>query len=73
EQYKFNVLYHSRDFPPGYPIIESIVQAIKNSKRIIFVVTKKFCESFWCREEINIAFNHVKKRRRLLVTFLNGV
>ena len=40
-----------RDFTPGVPITENIVEAIVESKVTILVLTPSFIESEWCKYE----------------------
>ena len=40
-----------RDFTPGVPITENIIEAIVESKVTILVLTPSFIESEWCKYE----------------------
>ena len=46
---------HQRDFLPGNYIAENILQAIKNSRMIVIVLTDRFLKSKWCIYEFNMA------------------
>ena len=46
---------HQRDFLPGNYIAENILQAIKNSRLIVIVLTDTFLNSKWCIYEYNMA------------------
>ena len=45
---------HDRDFIPGREIAANIVNAIENSKKIVFVMSPAFIESYWCMFEFNM-------------------
>ena len=46
---------HQRDFLPGNYIAENILQAIKNSRMIVIVLSNHFLQSKWCIYEFNMA------------------
>ncbi|XP_063071213.1 toll-like receptor 13 [Engraulis encrasicolus] len=46
---------HHRDFEPGKPIIDNIVDGIYNSRKTICVVTRNYLRSEWCSREIQVA------------------
>ena len=46
---------HQKDFLPGNPIAENIVQAIRNSRLTLIVLSPYFIESKWCIYEFNMA------------------
>ncbi|XP_067675140.1 toll-like receptor 4 [Haliotis asinina] len=50
---KLNV--HHRDFLPGNPIAENIIDAIQKSRRAVIVLSKDFVKSKWCMYEVNMA------------------
>ena len=45
----------SRDFIPGYSLIESISENIHQSRKTIFVLSPNFVESNWCHHEMEMA------------------
>uniref|UniRef100_A0A3P9NQG9 Toll-like receptor 2 n=2 Tax=Poecilia reticulata TaxID=8081 RepID=A0A3P9NQG9_POERE len=47
---------HKRDFLPGHPIMDNIMNAIEHSRRTIFVLSENFVQSDWCRYELD--FSH---------------
>ena len=55
EREGFKVCYHLRDFMPGYPISDSIVEAIGKSKRVLCLLTNNFISSQYCMEEFRVA------------------
>ena len=63
------VCYHQRDFMPGEPIYENILEAIYTSKRVLCLVTPSFLQSDYCLDEFSIAqsYNVENKRRRLVI------
>ncbi|XP_046577701.1 toll-like receptor 4 [Haliotis rubra] len=46
---------HSRDFLPGRPIAESIIDVIQRSRKTVLVLTPEFLKSTWCRYELQMA------------------
>ena len=53
--YGLNLCIHQRDFIPGNYIAENILQAIKNSRMVVVVLTEQFLKSKWCIYEFNMA------------------
>ncbi|KAM9425167.1 toll-like receptor 2 type-2 [Pholidichthys leucotaenia] len=47
---------HKRDFLPGNWIVDNIMSAMERSRRTIFVLSKNFFQSDWCRYELD--FSH---------------
>ncbi|XP_071145399.1 toll-like receptor 4 [Mytilus edulis] len=56
ENENFRLCIHERDFIPGCDIADNIVNAIHNSRKVIFVVTPAFLKSKWCIYELNMAY-----------------
>ncbi|XP_062401594.1 toll-like receptor 22 [Sardina pilchardus] len=46
---------HHRDFEPGKPIIDNIVDGIYSSRKTISVITRSYLRSEWCSREIQVA------------------
>ena len=46
---------HHRDFMPGIPIEENIIQSIKLSRKTILVISTEFMKSSWCHFEVQMA------------------
>ncbi|KAK2152747.1 hypothetical protein LSH36_320g05002 [Paralvinella palmiformis] len=55
EANQMRLCLHHRDFEPGAPIEENIVQSIKNSRKTLLVVSRQFLTSHWCHFEIQMA------------------
>ena len=49
------ICLHQKDFVPGNAIAENIVQAVRNSKLTLIVLSPAFVESKWCMYEFNMA------------------
>ncbi|KAK7505250.1 hypothetical protein BaRGS_00003412 [Batillaria attramentaria] len=59
---------HQRDFTPGKPIINNIVENIAASRHTIVILTTNFVRSFWGMEELQQAYlQSLEERRRHLV------
>ena len=54
---EFRLCIHHRDFMPGLPIEENIVDAITKSRKTILVLSPSFVESNWCQFEVHMARN----------------
>nr|XP_023998138.1 toll-like receptor 13 [Salvelinus alpinus] len=46
---------HHRDFQPGKPIIDNIMDGIYRSRNTICVISHRYLESEWCSREIQVA------------------
>ena len=55
EEAGFSLCVHQRDFIPGHYIAENILQAIKDSKLTIVLLSPNFLQSKWCIYEFNMA------------------
>ena len=55
------VCVHYRDFRPGRTIINNIIDSIRNSKNIVFVISDGFSESGWCTFEMDAAITLILK------------
>lgn len=49
------VCYHERDFIPGRPILDNILQCIEQSRCCVFVLSSHFVQSDWCHYELYFA------------------
>ncbi|CAH1794128.1 unnamed protein product [Owenia fusiformis] len=52
---KYKLCIHNRDFEVGKPIVDNIANSIGKSQRSIMVLSPRFLESGWCKEEFLIA------------------
>uniref|UniRef100_A0A4W3KJB0 Toll-like receptor 22 n=1 Tax=Callorhinchus milii TaxID=7868 RepID=A0A4W3KJB0_CALMI len=52
---KWKLCLHHRDFEPGKPIIDNIVDSIYKSRKTICVISRHYLESEWCSKEIQVA------------------
>ncbi|XP_048236555.1 toll-like receptor 4 isoform X2 [Haliotis rufescens] len=46
---------HQRNFRPGRPIAANIMEAVKRSKRTLFVLSRGSLQSYWCTYEFQMA------------------
>ncbi|XP_078689233.1 uncharacterized protein LOC144920757 [Branchiostoma floridae x Branchiostoma belcheri] len=71
----FRVCLHHRDFLPGVPIAENILNAVSASKRTIILLSNNFLESDWCQLEFQAAHAQMLQDRanRVIVILLDDV
>ena len=55
EETRLKFCVAQRNFVVGVTIIDNIMRAIDNSKKVIFIISKAFLDSGWCKEELRIA------------------
>ncbi|KAK3577183.1 hypothetical protein CHS0354_037522 [Potamilus streckersoni] len=60
---KYHVCIDFKDFVPGMPISENIIDAIYKSKRTIILMSKNFLRSMWGQFELQQAHNRAIARR----------
>ena len=62
---------HERDFVPGLPTQENILNSIDSSRKTIIVISKKFVTSSWCEYELQMArMQNIDKGRDTIVAIL---
>ncbi|XP_004638758.1 toll-like receptor 2 [Octodon degus] len=54
----FRLCLHKRDFVPGKWIIDNIIDCIEKSRKTVFVLSKNFVRSEWCKYELD--FSHFR-------------
>ncbi|CAM4558214.1 unnamed protein product [Leuciscus chuanchicus] len=66
---------HHRDFEPGKPIMDNIVDGIYNSRKTICVISRHYLESEWCSREIQVASFRLfdEKKDVLILVFLENI
>ncbi|XP_078665265.1 uncharacterized protein LOC144907776 [Branchiostoma floridae x Branchiostoma belcheri] len=67
---ELSVCLYYRDFLPGDSIQDSVIRAIKNSRRVILVVTTHFIRSEWCKDEMRKALDKVMREGDCLIPIL---
>ena len=62
---------HQKDFLPGQAIAENIVQAVRNSRMTLVVLSPDFLKSKWCIYEFNMArMESIYSREGITVVFV---
>ncbi|XP_036413667.1 toll-like receptor 13 [Colossoma macropomum] len=66
---------HHRDFQPGKPIMDNIVDGIYSSRKTICVISRHYLESEWCSREIQVASFRLfdEKKDVLILVFLENI
>ncbi|XP_072513697.1 uncharacterized protein [Salminus brasiliensis] len=66
---------HHRDFQPGKPIVDNIVEGIYGSRKTICVISRHYLESEWCSREIQVASFRLfdEKKDVLILVFLEDI
>ncbi|CAL9699245.1 unnamed protein product [Knipowitschia caucasica] len=55
EQQGWKLCLHHRDFEPGKAILENITDAIYSSRNTLCVISRRYLQSEWCSQEIQMA------------------
>ncbi|KAJ1131391.1 hypothetical protein NDU88_009728 [Pleurodeles waltl] len=74
-QQKYRLCFKPRDFLPGEFYIDSLQNAINNSRKTICVVSSEYLNSDWCRMEIEMACSRMFYQHEdvLIVVFLEDI
>ncbi|XP_045553629.1 toll-like receptor 13 [Salmo salar] len=66
---------HHRDFQPGKPIIDNIMEGIYGSRKTICVISHRYLESEWCSREIQVASFRLFDEQKdvLILVFLEEI
>uniref|UniRef100_A0A3P9QIF1 Toll-like receptor 13 n=1 Tax=Poecilia reticulata TaxID=8081 RepID=A0A3P9QIF1_POERE len=66
---------HHRDFEPGKPITENIMDAIYGSRKTICVISRRYLESEWCSREVQTASFRLFDEQKdvLILVFLEDI
>ncbi|GFN83043.1 toll-like receptor 2 [Plakobranchus ocellatus] len=67
EEFGFKLCLHFRDFPPGEPIANNIIQAVERSRRTILILSPSYVSSEWCRLEYQKAQHEMLKMRHKII------
>ncbi|XP_078267229.1 toll-like receptor 22 [Rhinoraja longicauda] len=72
---EYKLCLHHRDFEPGKPIIDNIVDSIYMSRKTICVISRKYLESEWCSKEIQVASFRLFDEQKdvLILVFLEDI
>ena len=54
-QTKLKLCVQERDFTPGQPITNNIIDAIQSSNKVIIALSKAYLKSKWCRYEFHMS------------------
>ncbi|CAC5395113.1 unnamed protein product [Mytilus coruscus] len=75
QDWKLNVCVKDRDFPVGEDRADTVINSMRNSKFIIFIITPEFIKRKWGKFEIEMAkyemFEH-RKQKRIIVIMKDG-
>ncbi|XP_062614777.1 toll-like receptor 2 [Saccostrea cucullata] len=52
---KLKLCLHERDFEVGKHIVDNIVDAIQNSRKVLIILSNRFAQSQWCQFESTMA------------------
>ncbi|XP_065143519.1 toll-like receptor 22 [Paramisgurnus dabryanus] len=66
---------HHRDFEPGKPIMDNIIDGIYSSRKTICVITRNYLKSNWCSSEVQVASFRLFDEQRdvLILVFLEDI
>ncbi|XP_048458362.1 toll-like receptor 2 [Rhincodon typus] len=71
----YRICIHERDFKPGKPIINNIIDCISKSYKTIFILSKHFVQSEWCHYEFFFAHQQIfdDKKDSLILLLLEPI
>ena len=71
----WRICLHHRDFQPGKPIVDNIVDGIYGSRKTICVISQHYLESEWCSREVQVASFRLfdEKKDVLILVFLEDI
>ena len=71
----FRLCVHYRDFAVGASIAESIISAVKCSRRVIIVLSDNFLSSEWCQYEFQTAHHQLleERKNRIIMIVLHDI
>ena len=74
-QQGYTLCVHFRDFPVGAPIAETILHAVRNSRRVIMILSDNFLRSEWCQFEFQAAHRQLleEKKNRIITVLLHDI
>nr|KAG5708622.1 hypothetical protein BaRGS_034839 [Batillaria attramentaria] len=61
---------HQRDFTPGAPIVENIMENVQASKKVLMVFSVNFAKSHWCQFELHLCLTHALETGDVLLVVL---
>ncbi|KAJ1126681.1 hypothetical protein NDU88_005087 [Pleurodeles waltl] len=75
EQYHWKLCLHHRDFQPGKPILDNIVENIYASRKTICIISEQYLGSEWCSSEMQVASFRLFDERKdvLILIFLQEI
>lgn len=66
----YKLSLHYREFVLGRTIIDNIIDAIYDSRRIVIIITPKFLDSEWCKFEVNYGLRRAFEKPNTLVAVM---
>ncbi|KAJ8358830.1 hypothetical protein SKAU_G00153550 [Synaphobranchus kaupii] len=75
DQQGWKLCLHHRDFEPGKPILDNIVEGIYSSRKTLCLISRDYLESEWCSREIQVASFRLfdEKKDVLILVFLENI
>ncbi|XP_051537324.1 toll-like receptor 22 [Myxocyprinus asiaticus] len=66
---------HHRDFEPGRPIMDNIIDGIYSSRKTICLITRNYLKSNWCSSEVQVASFRLFDEQKdvLILVFLEDI
>ncbi|XP_051956579.1 toll-like receptor 13 [Xyrauchen texanus] len=66
---------HHRDFEPGRPIMDNIIDGIYSSRKTICLITRNYLKSNWCSSEVQLASFRLFDEQKdvLILVFLEDI
>ncbi|KAL4234440.1 Toll6p [Mactra antiquata] len=73
-EYNLKLCVHDRDFPVGGFINDTIVQHMRESRRLILVLSNSFVNSDWCMFELKVAHSmHIEDNVEVIAILIEDI
>ena len=59
----YQVCWHHEDFMPGKTILENIEDNIRDSRKVLFMLSEDFFKSSYCMRELDTSIRKLKKTK----------
>ena len=68
--YKYQVVWHHRDFTVGVPSAQNMEEFIQKSRKIVIALTDAFLQSDHCKNELAIAYSRLDDNKENCIVII---